>query len=275
MNLKYPIATLVAVTVVTLVLEACSGPPPGDEDFDSGNRAGRAAQLMRVADATRQGGNLVSALALYRRAHEAEPETVDPLIAIGNTATAVGAFQEAAEAYRKALQLAPENGAVRRGYGKVLIALERPELALDQFRAALLLNNKDVEAYNGLGVAHDLLGEHEAAQDYYLDGIERAPDNIPIRNSYGLSLALAGNYQEAIRVLTEIANDPVATPRNRLNLALVHGLAGRADKAAEIQRRDLTDAEIRRNIEYYERLRTLSPDDRRAAILGFSGKRRP
>jgi len=273
MNLKYPISALVAVTVVTLVLGACSGPLPSKEDFDSENRAGRAVQLMRVADATRQGGNPVSALVLYRRAHETEPETVDPLIAIGDTATVVGAFPEAAEAYRKALQLAPDNGTVRRGYGKVLIALERPDLALEQFRAALVLNNTDVEAYNGSGVAHDLLGEHEAAQDYYLDGIERAPDNIPIRNSYGLSLVLAGNYQEAIRVLTEIVNDPTATPRNRLNLALVHGLAGRVDKAAEIQRRDLTDAEIRSNIEYYERLRRLSPDERRAAILGYGVKR--
>jgi Flp pilus assembly protein TadD len=272
MNLKYAIFAFVTVTAVTLGLGACSELLT-DVDVDGANRASGAEQFMRAASAARQGGNFAAALALYRRAHDADPETAEPLIAIGDTAMAIGSFREATEAYRKALALAPGNGAARRGYGKMLIALERPALALEQFRAALMLNNMDVEAYNGIGVAYDLLGEHEAAQNSYLDGIERAPDNLPIRNNYGLSLALAGRYQEAIRILTEIANDPVATPRNRLNLALVHGLAGRIDMATEIQRRDLTDAEIHRNIEYYERLRRLSPDERRAAILGYSGKR--
>jgi Flp pilus assembly protein TadD len=274
MNLKYAISAFFTVTVVTLGLGACSELPP-DADIDSANRVGRAEQFMRAANAARQGGNFAPALALYRRAHAADPEIAEPLIAFGDTAMAIGSFSEAAEAYRKALALAPGNGAARRGYGKTLIALEQPALALEQFRAALVLNNKDVEAYNGIGVAHDLLGEHKTAQDYYLDGIERAPDNLPIRNSYGLSLALAGHYQEAIRVLTEIVDAPAATPRNRLNLALVHGLAGHADMAAEIQRGDLSDAEIRRNIEYYEWLRNLSSDERRAAILGYSGRRRP
>lgn len=272
MKLKYAIFAFVTVTAVTLGLAACSEVLT-DPGVDGANRTTSAEQLMGAANAARQSGNFAAALALYRRAHDADPEAVEPLIAVGDTAMVVGSFREAAEAYRKALTLAPNNGPAWRGYGKTLIALKRPELALEQFRIALTLDNNDIEAYNGIGVAYDLLGEHETAQGYYLDGIERAPDNLPIRNNYGLSLALAGHYQEAIRVLAEIANNPVATPRNRLNLALVHGLAGRGDTAAEIQRRDLSDPEIRRNIEYYERLRRLSPDERRAAILGYSGKR--
>ena len=70
------------------------------------------------------------------------------------------------------------------------------------------------------------------------------------------------------RVLAEIAGDPGATARNRQNLALVYGLAGDVEKAAEIGRLDLDESEVRNNLAYYARLRALPAADRSAAILG-------
>ena len=110
-------------------------------------------------------------------------------------------------------------------------------------------------------------GDHETAQQRYIDGLEIAPDNTSLRNNLALSLALAGDYDEAVQVLSRIAAGPTPSLAARHNLALVYGLKGDMDKAAQIGRRDLTEAEVRSNLACYARLRALTRPERIAAIL--------
>ena len=250
----------VALALV-LSAAACGGPVPTKTEIVEDNRLSRADQIMRVANATRRGGDLQSAMALYHRAHNMDRASAAPLVALGETAYAAGAYRESAEAYRDAIPLAPEDPAARLGYGKTLIALGLPRQAAAQFRRALDLDAKNPQAHSGLGVALDLMGDRRPEAD----GMEIL---LSLRNNLALSLALSGDYDAAIRHLSEIAGDPAATARNRQNLALVHGLAGDVEKAAEIGRLDLDEAQVRNNLAYYARLRALPAAERSAAILG-------
>lgn len=126
----------------------------------------------------------------------------------------------------------------------------RANLAVPQYEAALQINPKDFDAYIGLGVALNLTGQHKKAENRYLDGLELAPDQLPLRNNLALSLALGGNTQEAIGILKQIVADPAARPRHRLNLALVYGLAGQLEQAAAIAKRDLKPSQIKNNLAY-------------------------
>ncbi|MCH8038427.1 MAG: hypothetical protein IIC53_15070, partial [Proteobacteria bacterium] len=83
---------------------------------------------------------------------------------------------------------------------------------------------------------------------------------------------LTGDFDEATRILREIAADPLATVRNRQNLALVYGLAGQPAKAAKIARMDLDEAAVRNNLAYYETLRALSGHAKATAVLGRYGE---
>ena len=93
-----------------------------------------------------------------------------------------------------------------------------------------------------------------------------AADSLSLQNNLGLSLALGGKFDDAIKVLGDAAKSPNAGPRARQNLALVYGLSGDMDRAAKIGRLDLSEAQVRSNLKRYEALRALSDKARARAV---------
>jgi Flp pilus assembly protein TadD len=128
----------------------------------------------------------------------------------------------------------------------------------------------NINAYNGLGVALNLTGRHQAAENNYLDGLERAPDHLALRNNLAMSLALGGEYDDAIDILRKVTNSPAATATNRNNLALVLGLMERYDDAAILLRRDLNREEVKNNLDFYRSLIPLNSRQRARRIFGVS-----
>ncbi len=227
-----------------------------------------AARLMKVADDTREGGDLATAVTLYRRAHELSPNDPLPLTRLADALARERSYSEAVEVYRIAVGMAPGDWEIRRGFGNALIALGQPEAALVQLDAAQAKHPGDPRVMNAMGVAQDLSGRHDLAQRAYAQGLQAAPNYPTLRNNLGLSLALAGDYDKAARVLNALATETGATPRNRLNLALVLGLAGQRDASAEAARNDLDEDAIQQNLSYYAMLRAMDDRSRTAAILG-------
>jgi Flp pilus assembly protein TadD len=250
--------------VVLLLLAACQAPGPGDVHAPGQG----AATLMRVADETRAGGDLSTAVGLYRRVHEMSPADPKPLARLGSTLTQMKSYTEAAQAYRGALELAPNDPDLRRGMAIVLLSLGQPEPAVIQLEKALAHDHDDARLYSALGVARDLMGRHDLAQAAYLDGLRLAPKSTSLRNNYALSLALSGDFGAAVSTLADIAEDVGAPPRYRLNLALVYGLAGDDKKAAAIAHTTLDEASVRNNLAYYAMLRGMGDKARTAAIIG-------
>lgn len=264
----YNVRFLLAAVILAFPLAGCSGMVPSLKEIKKDVQTNRTAQLMRMGDTTRKGGDLRAALLLYQQAHRMAPEEKRPLIAFARTTFALGLYKDAVNAYAKAAKTWPKDGAIRRGYGKALIAIGRPGKATEQYVAAIALDEKDTEAMNGLGVTLDLLLEHQEARKNYRAGINIQPDNLSLRNNLAISLALSGTYDEAIGILTIVARDPAAVVRYRLNLALVYGLAGDDAKAAETARLDLNESAVQNNLAYYKKLRAMTPEDRAKAILG-------
>jgi Flp pilus assembly protein TadD len=160
---------------------------------------------MRVADETRAGGDLATAVGIYRRLHEMSPADSKPLARLGSTLTQLKSYTEAAQAYRNALELSPNDPDLRRGLAIVLLSLGQPEPAVVQLEKAIEKDHDDARLYSALGVARDLMGRHDLAQAAYLDGLRLAPKNAGLRNNYALSLAFSGDYGAAVTTLGEIA----------------------------------------------------------------------
>ena len=156
--------------------------------------------------------------------------------------------------------------------GKALINTGESALAVAEYRLALAqaLDATNIDAYNGLGVALNLTGEHQSAENNYLDGLERAPDHLALRNNLAMSLALGGEYADAIEILRQVTNSPSATATNRNNLALVFGMMGRYDDAASLLRRDLNREEVKNNLDFYRSLQPLNSRQRARRIFGVS-----
>ncbi len=252
---KRPQAALAGLVLAATA--GCSALPetsPHDLLTGSANDRARVQPIMKVADATLARGDWATAAGLYSRAHELAPELVEPLLRLGTTLSQNGASAEAAEAYRMALRIEPKNTEAMRGLGLALLQRKRLDLAVEQFHAALEIE-EDVRVYNALGVAYDMYGDHRAAQTYYYVGLDVEPANLSLRTNLGLSLALAGSYNESINLLDEVARSPFATPAHRQTLALAYGLAGDDDMAAQTSRIDLDEDAVARNLRYYANLR--------------------
>jgi Flp pilus assembly protein TadD len=73
---------------------------------------------------------------------------------------------------------------------------------------------------------------------------------LQLTSNLGLSLALGGDFAQALPMLQKAAGSPEATQPQ--NLVLAYGQAGDDDKAARILRAGLDPAKVQANLGYYE-----------------------
>lgn len=239
-----------------LLLGAC--------DLPSISRGDEYDATVRRADEARLAGNPDSAIPLYERALQANPQGVEAKLGLGQTLLSIGAGDEAAAQFRDVLARRSGDNAARRGLASALIGMGQPGLAEQQIDAALRSDAGDYRALNLLGVALDLQGRHAEAQANYRRGIELAPDYLPMRSNFGLSLAITGPASEAIAQLAPLAGSRNADARTRLNLAFAYAMAGDLENSLQLCRRVLDEHYAQRQFAYFMQLRSLPPEMRSA-----------
>jgi Flp pilus assembly protein TadD len=266
-------AASLSVALCALLMTGCTvGGPQGN-----GELAGRQSKatapgdvatltVVTLAETARASGDPNSAVSFYRRAINLDPTLTKAYIGLGETLLAAGAINEAVTALREAHGMWPNNPVILRDLGLALVAVNQPAAAVEVLNQSIKIE-PSARAYGAAGIAQNLLGDSAAADQAFRQGLVLAPDDLDLQNNFGLSLALRGDYDAAIRTLRRVASDPKANARYRLNLALVLGLAGHNEDAAQIARIDLDERSVRSNVAYYALLRGLSPAARAAAIL--------
>jgi Flp pilus assembly protein TadD len=250
---------------LALGLTACAGGAAGPHGTAAPSDV-KAATLLKIADETAT-SDPATAASLYRQLHNMSPRDPVPLGRLGSVFMTLQDYRSAAIAYRAAIALSPNEVDFRRGLALADLVLGDPGSAMGEARTALATHADDPRLYSVLGVAQDMTGRHDLAQQSYQHGLELSPANIGLRNNYGMSLALAGDYGEAVKKLAEIAV-PDGAPRYRLNLALAYGLAGDDAKAAATARQVLDEQAVQNNLAFYALLRGMTEQQRNAAIIG-------
>ena len=268
-DLRKKWARFAGVSLLALTLSACAvSELMSDKELVDSKVAAKAEQLVRIGKSTRKGGDLRSAATFFTRAAVLNPNAAEPLYELGVTLAALKEFRPAAEPLKRSIRLDDQNVDARRIYGNVLIALDRPNDAIEQFEAAKELKNEDASRiFNGLGVALDMAGKHSEAQAAYRKAIRQNPDGLSAKNNLALSLAINGEYEEAVVLLQDIADSPISTARNRLNLALVYGLMGDLNRAARAASKDLPRDDVRSNLMRYQELSKMNAKARAEALL--------
>ena len=222
---------------------------------------------MRMGDYAADRGDWDTAIGMYQRAHSAAPGDPVPLHRLGAALSQVGAYDESASAYQSLLQLDPANREAQRGLANTLIALGRPDQAIPLLESSLA-SGSDPRTHNSLGVAYDLLARHADAQTQYREGLVGAPNDLDMRTNLALSESLSGDTQQAIDRMRSTAYAQGATVRHRYALALVYGLGGYVEEAAEVARSDFSDDEVVRLLQRFDELRQIQDTGRRAAAIG-------
>lgn len=266
---------LLALTLGLTILGGCEPFPVHLDPLSVNGRDGGGitpsyAALMRIGKAARNGGDYSNAVAVFRRAAEVEPRLPDPFVAIGDTLLALGSVDEAIVAYNSALARDQTCLPALQGLAKAYVQTGRPELALAPLNQALALSPDDPKLVVLLGVVEDIEGRHSQAQLDYRRGLQRAPGDPALTVDLALSLALSGDYPNAIAVLQPLATAASATAQERQTLALIYGLEGSVGEAARLGRVDLDEVAVEHNLAYYQTLRAMPPAARERAIWSAS-----
>lgn len=139
--------------------------------------------------------------------------------------------------YGRAAELAPNDPAYVIARGEMLVALGRTSEAMDLIRArrADFAGNPAMCTFTGN--VHSMLGAYTEAVDAYREAALITPGDLQAQIRLGTALSRAGNYQEAISVLTPVvANRKDAPWSARLALGLAHLEHADATSARDIFR---------------------------------------
>ncbi len=267
----FSLAALTLSALFSVGLVGCQDAPWQLDPFATNGRDGGGIPLnydtlMRVGAASRAVGDFPNALSLYRRAASIEGNLPAPFVAMGNTLLDMGSVDEAIIAFNSALERQPREPEALRGLARSYLKTGRPELAGQPLGVAFEDTPNDPKLLQLIGVADDYLDQHGEAQARYRRGLELAPGDPGLTVNFALSLALTGDYDQAIARLQPIATAPSGTPRERQTLALIYGLKGDRRAAERLGRLDLEPGMVQHNLAYYDNLRRLSPEARSRAI---------
>lgn len=246
---------------LSLAIAGCA--PGADADARLGNTArrdvapGQAGVNIRLARASRIAGDLASSVQIYRGLAEDRSAAPEVLVEAADCLVEAGLHDEAIEIYGRVGGTArPE---ALRGLVRAHMALGETAPALKAADAALALTPRDARVLVNRGAVLDALQRHPEAQASYRAALEIAPHSVAARNNLALSLALVGQYDEAIGLMGPLARTATATPKIRENLALIYGLSGDTERAASTSRVDLDEIRTAENLAFFARLRGSAP----------------
>ena len=177
----------------------------------------------------------------------------------GNTAEALVAAETAVAAD-------PSNAAYRTQLGHAYFAAGRFASAQTAFEDAMALGATD----GGTAVSLALSLSANGRVDDAVAMLDANRDRI-VESDYGLALALAGQPERAIMVLTSAARADGATAQTRQNLAFAHAMTGRWLEAKLIAAQDMSIANLdERMTQWAALVQTPTPTQLVAGLMGVT-----
>lgn len=165
-----------------------------------------------------------------------------------------------------AVEWQPRNAGYRMLLGRTYLTAGRFQAAEQSFSDTLTLDPELERAALNLALSQAALGKRDAARSTLADYRDKLP-----AADFGLALALAGDPEEAVRVLEFATRAPDATPKTRQNLAFAYALAGKWANARVMAAQDLTvDAAEARLGEWAKLVRPDASSSQVASVLGVT-----
>ena len=248
---------------VTVLAGCVSSQPPQAVDQTKESRvADDPAAMSRIGDVAAAHGERETEVTFYRRAAELRPDDPEAQLSYARALVAAGRANDAVDVLRLTFQKAPDNSSVADSFGKLLLSEHKPREAAVIFDEGRHSHPQDAALQIGLGVSLDDTCRHTAAQSAYREALADEPDSVAARNDLGLSMVLAGDYDAAVKILSPLRAELVASGRSTEaasvggNLALAYALMGNASAAARINSQVLPQDQVLNNARFYDLLRT-------------------
>ncbi|OYW88197.1 MAG: hypothetical protein B7Z20_03135, partial [Sphingobium sp. 32-64-5] len=158
----------------------------------------------------------------------------------------------------------PDNAAFRTLLGRSYLLGGRYDSARTAFEDALTLGSTDPRAIVNLALARTARGDMNGARNVLSTHIGQLS-----AADYGLAMAMAGDPDEAIRILSQAIHDPAATAKERQNLAYAYALSGRWIEARQMATLDLPPLDAVKRVAGWAQ--TAQPGTESARVIAMIG----
>ncbi|MFQ5349013.1 MAG: tetratricopeptide repeat protein, partial [Thermoanaerobaculia bacterium] len=151
-------------------------------------------------------GDLEGAVAEYRKAVQADPESAEAHAALGSVLLDLGgADEEAWYHLQRALQLAPEHAVIQAAVGRRFVLNGSLRESLPYFERALALEPDHGDTHLWLGLAQAGLGSHRDAERHLSEALRVDPQNPEAFFHRGASRAELGRADQAMADFQQVA----------------------------------------------------------------------
>jgi len=218
-----------------------------------------------LAQLALESGRPDSAITIYRKQLELQPNDTALLLAVGIAYNQMSEFDLALHYLNQAQSVLRNeaddsessdliHGQILREKGNAQQGLGQVEGALSDLKQAVTLLPNDAKALNSLGINFALFKDYRQARTAFTGALANAPENLEYRNNLALAWILDGQPQQGIDVLYSHYLRGSSTSKSRQNLALAFAMKGDVEAAEVIAKQDLTKAELENNLAYYQQL---------------------
>jgi Flp pilus assembly protein TadD len=199
----------------------------------------------------------------------ADAKAVHDAAAVAQRASVALTKKQAAKAVtlaETAVSLQPRDARYRMLLGQAYLGAGRFQSAEQTFSDTLTLDPERERAALDLALAQIAQGRRDAAKSTLADYRDKLP-----AADFGLAVALAGDADEAVRILEFATRAPDATAKTRQNLALAYALAGKWNNARVMAVQDLSPDEADTRVAGWAQFARPAPaSDQVAALLGVT-----
>ena len=171
---------------------------------------------------------------------------------------------KAIEVAEAAVAADPRKADYRTLLGRAYLLGGRYASARTAFEDALTLGSEDPRTIVNLALVHTAQGDAGEAREL----LRQHMDVLPAAD-YGLAMAMSGDANEAIRILSQAIHDPAATARERQNLAYSYALAGHWTEAQRMATVDLSPPDAAKRVLGWARM--AQPGAESARVIAMIG----
>ena len=175
----------------------------GDLGASPSVQAALARAYLHKFQNTRQPQFAASASQAAERALQADPQSIDVNVTLGELRRQTGRYQEAVEAFLSVLSQQPNNADAVLGLAETYKASGDFKNAEGSYKHAIALQPNYWGGYNKLGAFYYMQGRYEDAIQQFQTVVKLVPDSDRGYNNLGGILQRLGRYDEAVRVFQE------------------------------------------------------------------------
>jgi Flp pilus assembly protein TadD len=193
-------------------------------------------------------------LEYYRDRHQANPTNVQAALDYGKALRAAGQRAQAVAVLERASIAHPGDKTLLAGFGRALADNGNFQQAFEVLGRAHSPDDPDWRILSAQGAVLDQLGRGEEARQYYASALRIVPDEPSVLSNLALSYVLSKDLAKAEETLRRASSSPNASPRVRMNLALVVGLRGHMTEAESLAKEGRPPEEAAANVAYLRRM---------------------